>query len=153
MSWFSRPSLLLFLYGVPSLGLALASLSLYSRLASRQGYGSLLTCLLVGHGPGRTSRGTSAPGCTLLASDGYAHIPLGAAQLVCSQLFVGLPKGLAFFHTFHFGWYFPPAICHSYAVLNEQVMYMDRSFLEKIPCKGIYSMYGTVKACNFVIDV
>jgi hypothetical protein len=66
---------------------------------------------------GRTSLGTSAPGCTLLASDGYryAHITLGAAQLVCSQLFVGLPKGLAFFHTFHFGWYFVPAICHSYA--------------------------------------
>jgi hypothetical protein len=41
MSWFSRPSLLLFLYGVPSLGLALASLSLYSRLASRQGCGSV----------------------------------------------------------------------------------------------------------------
>jgi hypothetical protein len=32
----------------------------------------------------------------------YAQILLGAAQLVCSQLFVGLLKGLAFFHTFHF---------------------------------------------------
>jgi hypothetical protein len=51
MSWFSRPSLLLFLYGVPSLGLALAILSLYSRLASRQGCGSLLTCLLVKSSP------------------------------------------------------------------------------------------------------
>jgi hypothetical protein len=118
MSWFSRPSLLLFLYGVPSLGLALASLSLYSRLASRQGCGSLpyvFTCVVIHHGPGRTSQGTSAPGYTLLASDGYAHIPLGAAQLVCSQLFLGLPKGLAFFHTFHFGWYCVPAIYHSYA--------------------------------------
>jgi hypothetical protein len=81
MSWFSRPSLLFFLYGVPSLGLSLASLSLYSRLASRQACGSLLncfTCVVIPHGPGRTSQGTS-PGCNLLASDGYAHIPLGAA--------------------------------------------------------------------------
>jgi hypothetical protein len=28
-----------------------------------------------------------------VASDGYTYVPLGAAQLVCSQLFVGLPKG------------------------------------------------------------
>jgi hypothetical protein len=28
-----------------------------------------------------------------VASDGYAYVPLGAAQLVSSQLFVGLPKG------------------------------------------------------------
>jgi hypothetical protein len=66
----------------------------------------LFSFVVIPHGPGRTAQGTSAPGCTSLASDGYAHIPLGAAQLVCSQLFECLTKGLAFFHTFHFGWYF-----------------------------------------------
>ncbi len=50
--------------------------------------------------------GTSAPGCSSLASVDYTHILLGAAQLVCSQLFLGLPKGQGFIHTFHFGWYF-----------------------------------------------
>jgi hypothetical protein len=89
-------------------------------------------CLVIPNGPGRTSQGTSAPGCTKLASDGYAHISLGAAQLVCSQLFTCLPKGLAFFHTFHLGWYFFPAIYHSYteelssnlkpAMLNSNVL-------------------------------
>ncbi len=38
-------------------------------------------------GPGRTSLGTSTLGYTSHVH--YAHIPLGAAQLVCSQFFVG----------------------------------------------------------------
>ncbi len=59
----------------------------------------LFTCVVIPHGSDRASQGTSAPGCTSLASDGYAHIPLGAVHLVCSQLFVWLPKCLAFFHT------------------------------------------------------
>jgi hypothetical protein len=143
MSWFSRPSLLLFLYGVPSLGLALASLSLYSRLASRQGCGMriltyLFTCVVIPHGPGRTSKGKSAAGCTLLASDGYAHIPLGAAQLVCSQLHVGLPKGLAHFFTLFTlaGIFFQLSIT---SMLKIRILIL--SFGPEILYEGLYSMY------------
>ena len=38
MSWYARPSLLLFLYGLPSLGLMLSGLQLFSHLASRLGF-------------------------------------------------------------------------------------------------------------------
>jgi hypothetical protein len=74
----------------------------------------LFTCVVIPHGPGMTSQGTSAPGCTSLASDGHACIPLSAAQLVCSQLFVCLPKGLAFFALFT-STNFVAAMYHSYA--------------------------------------
>jgi len=51
-----------------------------SSLSQVLAYYHLLTCVVIPHGVGRTSQGTSAPGCTSLAADGYAHISLGSAQ-------------------------------------------------------------------------
>jgi hypothetical protein len=114
MSWFSRPSLLLFLYGVPSLGLALAILSLYSRLASRQGCGSLLTCLLVKSSPMAEVENIrfGVALCSHLV-DSRAQFPLCAAQLVCSQQFVSLPELLTYFHSFYFTRDLVPTVNHS----------------------------------------
>jgi hypothetical protein len=55
----------------------------------------LFTCEVVPHGPGRASRGTSAPGCSRSHPVNSRSSQLGAVQLFSPQLFVG-----SFAHSF-----------------------------------------------------
>ncbi len=75
----------------------------------------LFTCEFVPHDPGRASQGTSAPGCSRSRPVSSFSSPLGAAQLVSSQLFVGSLENLTLSQSFHFCGNLIPVLSHSQA--------------------------------------
>ncbi len=75
----------------------------------------LFTCAVVPHGSGRASQGTSAPGCSRSRPVSSRSSPLGAAQLVSSQLFVGFLENLTLSQFFHFCGNLIPVLNHSQA--------------------------------------
>ncbi len=114
----------------------------------------LFTWEVVPHGPGRASQGTSAPGCSRSHPVSSRASPLGAAQLVGSQLFVGSFENLTLSQSFHFCGNLVPVLNHSQAeeISAHVQSSMSHSNVQWVsPCPGWpYAVSCHLKLCLWV---